>query len=226
MNFNISDLQFYQLLYYVVFGVFLAIAFYVVNGYIIPLLKHKQQQVLKYWQKIQIISWVLFYGLFFIALIKVNLLITLTFTIIALGIGWNFWRNIFSGIIIKFNNQYQLGEMISTDFVKGEIISINLSQSELMNEKGEIVIVPNSKLREAVLTHYYKKSNVQTHSFKVVTSSRTTETIYQLALNCPYISANQKIEILRGNGNEFTVNASIIDLSFSEKVEMYFSNLK
>ena len=224
MNFNVSEIQLYKLLFYVLFGAILFVVLYIINHYVIPLIKRKQHQINKYWQKLQIIAWLFFIGMFFIALIRANMFITLIFMVIILGLGWNFWSNIFSGIVIRFTNQFEPGEVISTDFAKGELKSINLSQSELINDKGETIVVPNKKLRGAVLTHYHKKSNVQMHSFTVEFSDKTIEAVYQVALNCPFISANQKIEVERTQGNEFTINAAVIDSSFVDKVNTYFKN--
>jgi len=222
MNFNVSEIQLYKLLFYVLFGAILFVVLYIINHYVIPLIKRKQHQINKYWQKLQIIAWLFFIGLFFIALIRANMFITLIFMVIILGLGWNFWSNIFSGIVIRFTNQFEPGEVISTDFAKGELKAINLSQSELINDKGETIVVPNKKLRGAVLTHYHKKSNVQMHSFTVEFADKTIEAVYQVALNCPFISANQKIEVERTQGNEFTINAAVIDSSFVDKVNTYF----
>ena len=224
MNFNVSEIQLYKLLFYVLFGAILFVVLYIINHYVIPLIKRKQHQINKYWQKLQIIVWLFFIGMFFIALIRANMFITLIFMVIILGLGWNFWSNIFSGIVIRFTNQFEPGEVISTDFAKGELKSINLSQSELINDKGETIVVPNKKLRGAVLTHYHKKSNVQMHSFTVEFSDKTIEAVYQVALNCPFISANQKIEVERTQGNEFNINAAVIDSYFVDKVNTYFKN--
>ena len=108
MNYTISEIQIYQLLLYVAFGVLLLMGFYIINNFIIPLIKTKQRQVKRYWQKIQIVSWLLFSSMFFIALFRVNMVITLSFTLIILGLGWNFWRNIFSGIC---RNQLSLNSL-------------------------------------------------------------------------------------------------------------------
>ena len=63
------------------------------------------------------------------------------------------------------------------------------------------------------------------HSFTVQFADKNIEAVYQLALNCPFISANQKIEVERTQGNEFTINAAVIDSSFVDKVNTYFLNL-
>ena len=222
MNFNISDLSIFSLIPYGALGMLLLVGFYIVNHYALPLLKDRQHLIKNYWQKIQIIAWLLFFGLFFIALLRVNVMITMTFMLVLLGLGWNFWRNLFSGVVIKFNNQIQIGETISTDFATGELKAIRLVESILVNERGESVIVPNYKLRTAVLTHLYK-SNIQTHSFTVApANAQSIDTIYQMALHCPFISANQKIEVERIGEGEFKVKASMIDKAFVDQVKQYF----
>ncbi len=222
MNFNVSEIQLYQLLFYVLFGALLFIVLYIINNYVIPLIKKRRRHINKYWQKFQIICWLFFTGLFFIALIRANMFITLVFIVIVLGLGWNFWSNVFSGIVILFTNQFELGEVISTEFAKGELKSIKLWHSELINDKAETIIIPNRKLRETVVTHYHKKNNVQMHTFSVEFANKTIEEIYQMTLYCPYISANQKIEIVRIQGNEFNIKAAVIDSAFVEKLNSYF----
>lgn len=217
-----SKIPFSQFLGYVALGVLLLVVFYLINNYIIPISKGRQPIVKKYWQKIQIIAWLSFFGLFFVAMFRVNMYITLVFLAVITGLGWNYWQNIFSGIIIKFNNQLKVGDAIATDFATGELKKIGLSQSELVNNLGELVVIPNFKLKSSVLKHLYKKSNIQTHSFTVEAGSRTTDDIYQMALSCPFISANQKIDVQRLNKQEVVVKASVLDNVFVDRVNAYF----
>ena len=225
MNLTISEIQVYKLMFYLLFGGALLLGFYIINNYVIPLIKRKKHQINNYWQKFQIIVWLLFVGMFIIALLRANTMITTLFIIIVLGVGWNFWSNIFAGIIIRFNNQFELGEVISTAFAKGELKAINLSQSELINDKGETIVVPNKKLRGSVLTHYHKKSNVQIHTFTVQISNKTIEWVEQLVLSCPFIAANQKIEIEKNMDDEFTIYAAVIDMAFIDQINAYFAAL-
>ena len=118
-----------------------------------------------------------------------------------------------------------MGDAIATDFATGELKKIDLSQSELVNSQGELVVIPNFKLKSTVLKHLYKKSNIQTHSFTVKSGSRTTDEIYQIALSCPYISANQKIDVQRINKQEVVVKASVLDGVFLDRVEGYFARV-
>lgn len=211
---------------YLLVGSVLFLVFKIINSYVIPMLKEKQQSIDPWWQKIRIMTWVLFFGIFYSSLFRRNMAITLVFTVVILGLGWNYWRNVFSGILIKFKDQLKIGDYISTDFAKGKIRSVSFAQSELVNDNGELVIIPNYKLRSSVLKHLQETNNIKVHTFKVTPSNDgSLEEVYQLALNCPYISSNQDIVVEKDTSNEFQIKASIIDNSFIERVNKYFKEL-
>jgi len=175
------------------------------------------------WEKMQTVFWLVYLGLLYVIFFRINMFVTIAMSIVIFGAGWSYWRNVFSGLVIKLNSQLKIGDAIDIEITKGEIRSIGLSQSELINENGELVFVPNYKLRNSVLRHLNKKANVQMHVFVIsVSAQRTLKTIYNLALECPFISANQKIEVERLNQNEVVVRASVIDNTFIDNVNKYF----
>ena len=220
-NIPVSDI-----LKFLVAGLIIAVVFNIINSYIIPFIKERQATTLKWWQRIQIIIWVLFVALFYVKMLQANLIVTVILSVLLFGIGFNYWRNVFAGILIKFSNQFRAGDIISAEFAQGQLSAINLSQTKLVNEKGELVVIPNAKIRTAVLKQLYKKNNVQTHSFKVqVTADQSSEDLYHLTLNCPYISANQTINIEKKSSAEYLIQVSVIDNSFVDKVNAYFESV-
>jgi small-conductance mechanosensitive channel len=219
----IDHIPFSLFLTFILVGLALYLVLYILDSYVIPTLKEKRSSIDPLWQKIKIISWLLLFGVFYSTLFRKNMAITLVFTVVILGLGWNYWRNVFSGILIKFKNQLKVGDYISTDFTKGIIRSVSLAQSELVNEKGELVIIPNYKLRSSVLKHLQETNNVKVYTFLVKSSNKeSVEDIHKLALNCPYISVNQDIVVKREQSNKFQIKASIIDNSFVEMINKYF----
>lgn len=222
----IDQIPFSHFLTFVLVGLALYLVLYILDSYVIPTLKEKRSSIDPLWQKIKIISWLLFFGIVYSSLFRKNMAITLVFTVVILGLGWNYWRNVFSGILIKFKNQLKRGDFISTDFTKGVIRSVSLAQSELVNDKGELVIIPNYKLRSSVLKHLQETNNVKVYTFLFTSSkNESVDDIYHLALNCPYISVNQDIVVKRDISNKFQIKASIIDNSFAERVNRYFDKL-
>jgi small-conductance mechanosensitive channel len=219
-NIPVSDI-----LKFLVAGLIIALVFNVINSYIIPFIKERQATTIKWWQRIQIIIWVLFVALFYVKMLQANIIVTVVLSLLLFGIGFNYWRNVFAGILIKFSNQFRAGDIISADFAQGQLSAINLSQTKLVNEKGELVVIPNSKIRTAVLKQLYKKNNVQTHSFKVqVATNQSQEDLHLLVLNCPYISANQEINVEKKSADEYLIQVSVIDNSFVDKVNSYFES--
>jgi len=212
---------------YTSIGILIFLSIKILNSYVIPLLKEKKHSFAKSWQRLKISIWVIYFTLFYATMFQANMFITSIFTLLIVGLGWNYWRNIFSGILIKFNNQFKVGDRISTEFASGILKNIYLDETELINDEGELLRIPNYKLNTAVLKQHFNKNTVETHLFKVKTTyASNSETIYQHALNCPYISANQDISVQKKGENKYQIKASIIDNSFIEKAQAFFLALE
>jgi small-conductance mechanosensitive channel len=223
----INKIPYLFIVTYTLVGILLFFGIKIINANVIPLLKEKQHSVGKSWQRLKITLWIIYFVLFYATLFQANMFITSIFTLIILGLGWNYWRNIFSGTLIKFNNQFKPGDRITSEFASGTLKNIYFDETELINDEGELVIIPNHKLNTAVLKHHFKKDSVETHLFKIKTNNKSNvDTIYRNAINCPYISANQEIIITKKGDNKYTIKASIIDNSFIEKTQEFFKNLE
>jgi len=134
-----------------------------------------------------------------------------------LGLGWEYWRNIFAGMLIKFTDQLRTGDFISTDIAVGTIKRISLPRTDLINEKGELVFVPNQRLRNSVVTHLHKTHDVNICVFNVQTrEDQTLDDLYQIAYNCPYIAVNRMVTVELKEDGLYQVKATIIDNSFIE----------
>ena len=224
MDLTINNIPYSIIAVFIAAGFLLQFLFKLFNNQVIPFLQQKQNTSNKWWQRIKILTWLLYGFLFFVALLNANFVVTLFLSVLVLGLGWNFWRNIFAGILIKFSNQFRQGDIISTEFARGALKTINLSHTKLLNEHGELVVIPNFILRNAVLKQLYKKRNIKTHSFTLTTDdSYQRDTIYHLVLDCPYISVHQEISIKKLQTNVFLLKVSIIDNAFVDKIHQYFS---
>jgi len=222
MDYNINEVSLYQVLIYLLFGLLSAVVAYIITNYLLPMLSRRKYSRMQIWEKVQITFWIIYAGLLFIILFRLNMFVTIALSIVIFGAGWNFWRNVFSGIVIKLSTQFTIGEAIDIEFAKGELKTIGMSRSELINEIGETVVIPNYKLRNSVFRHLNKETNVHAHSFVVnVSAGKTIASVYNIALECPFVSANQKVEVERTGPNELVVRASVIDNTFIDQVNTY-----
>lgn len=223
IDYSINEIALNQVLTYILIGVICAFVFFIFSRYLLPLISRGRQSWLRVWSKAEIVFWLVYVALLYTILFRTNMLVTIAMSIVIFGAGWNYWRNVFSGLIIKLDSQLKQGDAIDIEFAKGELKSIGLSQSELMNESGEMIVVPNYTLRNSVLRHLNKETNVQTQIFKVTTKQdMSSESVYRLALECPFISSNQKIEVERVNPDEVIVRAAVIDNAYIDNVHRYF----
>lgn len=218
----VNKISFSFIVGYVFFGLFLFVLLYVINTYVIPLLDNYNHKFSKFWKKLQVVIWIFFFSLFFYQSFREDMTITLAFGVLIIGLGWSYWRNVFSGLLILFGSSFKVGDYISTSFATGELTKLRLAQSELLNDQGELVIIPNHTLRNTVLKQIAKKSNVKTYSFKIKTAeNKTINDIRQLTITCPYISANQPIVVETTSKSKFTVKCAVIDPNYLDKVREY-----
>lgn len=203
----------------------LIVFFYIIGSYLLPIIKKNHPKIYKWWKRIQIIVWSIYGISLFYNFLQANIIITLIFSSVILLIGWSYWKNVFSGIQMKFNRNLHIGDILTTDYTQGEIKGIYLAQTELLNENGESIYIPNSKIKNSVVKQSQNKSNTQTYSFEVnTTNTQTAEDLYSFALTCPYISANQKITIKKIDKSKFQVIASVLDANLLEKTKEFFNN--
>jgi small-conductance mechanosensitive channel len=223
MNFLQSTIPLFIIFEYIIVGLLLLLVLNFIGRYIIPLIEKRTVFINPWWQKIQIVIWLAYLILFYSDLLRLYTAITLISTVVVLGLGWEYWKNIFAGVLIKFNDQFKKGDFISINKIKGTLKTIRLSRSELINEKGELVVIPNNELRNKVLTHLHRTQDVNICIFNVKnTIDQSPEAIYKLAYDCPYISGNQEISVEKKQKNEYIIKATIIDNSFIEYANNYF----
>lgn len=115
----------------------------------------------------------------------------------ALGVGLGFglqaiFNNFFSGIILLFEGQLRIGDLIELEGnIKGQIQEINFRTTTLLTLNGTLVLVPNSALINAkvildwTLSHPYRCLRIP---FMVnrQEKNRTLETIQTLAKEAPF----------------------------------------
>ncbi len=207
-------------------GIVLLIVFRILNRFVASLVEEKRQVVFLQWTRFQIAVWIIFSLFLYSMLFRYNMYVTLIATAAFLGLGWNFWKDVFAGVLIKLENQFSIGNFVSTECSKGVLQQINFSQSALVNDAGELVVIPNSRLRNEVLTHHQNVSDASIYSVEVISSGGlSVSKLYEFAYNCPYISANKEITIEKQRDNIFNIRASIIDFSFADQADAYFKRL-
>lgn len=78
---------------------------------------------------------------------------------VALGLGvQNLVRDIASGFFIIFENHYAVGENITIDKFKGEVLEVGIRCTKLKNEFGDVFIIQNGLISTVVNHSRFDKS--------------------------------------------------------------------
>ncbi len=214
----------YQLFLMALFAIFLLLLFRISDAYFVPLFQKKQPKSRLYWFRIKTIIWTLYFLLFFSLLFSVNMLLTLTVSAIAVVVGWSFWTNLFAGILIRFTQQFKVGDQIKTDFGSGQITGIHSTYTELRDENREMLLIPNIQLKNTVVKQMSIRQSPNIDKFSC-SGNFSYDQVYLHAINCPYLTANQKISIEKTTNNTFEIRAMLLDQSFREKAVAYFEQV-
>lgn len=66
-------------------------------------------------------------------------------------------KDFIAGIFIIFDNQYNIGEIITINGFKGEVVSLGLKSTKIKSTNGEILIISNGKIIQ-VINHSIENS--------------------------------------------------------------------
>lgn len=133
-------------------GVLLLLGFSLYRKLILPriLLKENGQSHYEGLIQLEIVSW----AIFVLAVIYYGLVKSLPVTLILLGLVlfafFDFWRNYFTGISLKFGHKLQIGDSISVNGHSGRILAFGNRALKMINEEGEEMLMPYTLINKEV----------------------------------------------------------------------------
>jgi hypothetical protein len=148
----INKIPFSMLLVLGIVGVLLLIGFSLYRKLILPriLLKENGQAHHEGLIRLEIILW----AIFILSVIYYGLVTSLPVTLILLGLVlfafFDFWRNYFTGISLKFGHKLQIGDSISVNSHSGKIVAFGNRALKMINEEGEEMLIPYTLINKEV----------------------------------------------------------------------------
>ncbi len=133
-----------MLLLMVVIGVLLYFGFRLYRKFLLPVAlvqengKAQQQSLVR----VEIIAWALFFATVVYFGLKTSLVITITLLVFILLAFFDFWRNYFSGIAIKFSDNFQLDDFITINGHSGRVAEFGNRTLKIITPKGEEILSP------------------------------------------------------------------------------------
>lgn len=140
----LNGIPFSMLLVLGAIGLLIFIGFSLYRRLLLPilLLKETGPAHLKQLDRVEIITW----GIYFIILIYSVLMMSLVVVTILLAViglaFFDFWKNFFSGIILKFGDKFQIGDSINVNGHLGKVITFGSRDLKIVSTVGEEILIP------------------------------------------------------------------------------------
>ncbi len=141
-----------KLLIFVVVGILLFLAFRLLNtlGKALAGKKLIQTGVKGFLPVVELVAWVAFsfWGvlIFFGGHLYYDLIVGIMAVLLIFGLAWFVFRDILAGVLLKTEKSLQPGQLLKTPVVEGRIKKLGTRSLELINEAGETVKIPYSRL--------------------------------------------------------------------------------
>ena len=211
----------------VVIGVSLAVGFKILTNYIAPYLKShykiKQPYLMLY--RVKVLVWFLFIVFSFYQLISSHLIIGLSLVIFIGLLGFTFWKDFFTGILVKLENRLKPNDYISINGVKGKIRKLKIRNLEYITQNDEIFILPYSKLSELSVAKRLNKGEERsrTITLKINENSpnNSIKAIEGILAICPWIYSHKTTTVKKISATEYNVSIYVADNSTLQKVEAF-----
>lgn len=141
---TINGIPFSMLFTLTILGLAIFVAFSLYKRLILPviLLKDNGQAHRKSVARLEIIVWALFFLLLVYYALVASLLVTVILLALIIFTFFDFWRNYFTGIILKFGDKLQVGDAIVVNSHSGKIIAFGNRDIRIENIFGEEVLIP------------------------------------------------------------------------------------
>lgn len=167
---------------------------------------------------VELLAWItyLFWGVlvFFGDHLYYDLIVVVMAVLIVFGLAWYVFRDILAGVLLKTEKSLEPGQVIKTQIVEGKIKKTGTRFLELINDKGETVKVPYSRLsNELIIIPPENEESLPHQLLMVFTPEQQPEKIKEQVISnlfaMPWIiSPHPKVKLIKTNEGEHAIHVT------------------
>lgn len=200
-----------NLLIFTITGLFLLLLFRVLNRITKAFIRKRQLRgmLLRILPVVELVAWVAFSFWGVLVLFGqhqyYDLIVVLLAVLVIFGLAWFVFRDFLAGVLLKSEKALHPGQVIKTPIVEGKIKSMGFRNIELVNEAGETVNIPYSRLSDQLFIIPPDNEDSLPHQVKIPlvpkqASEQTKEKVYKHLMGMPWvISPAPGVQIIKHN---------------------------
>ena len=187
-----------NLLIFVITGLLLIILFRVLNQIAKVLIKKTRLRkgALRILPLAELVAWTAFsfWGVFVIfgQHHYYDLIVVIMAILVVFGLAWFVFRDFLAGVLLRSEKALYPGQIIKTPIVEGKVRKMGFRGMQLINDKGETVTVPYSRLSNQLLIIPPEKEDSLPHQVKFslppkMASESIREKVYTQLVAMPWV---------------------------------------
>lgn len=200
---------------------------YVLKKYIIPYLGSRKavKKAKNTIYRIEIIAWGAFTIFAIYQLLTDSLYITIVLLIIIILAGLNYWRDLFSGIVFRIENKFEINDPVRFEEFNGILFKINPRNIQIKTDEEELVLIPFRNLSKKVFIKRQAKGKLHSAKINLPIDGKTEEeiskNIQQWLFHCPWSIINDRTVVFEVNNNVVIVTVYAVDIESISKIEKF-----
>lgn len=213
-------------------GVVLLLLFYILRKFVIPALPSRKavKKGTTNIYRLEVLLWVLFAGFSVYRLISDNFTLGASLVVVVALAGFNFWRDLLAGIIIKLENNVQIGDPVRFKEYAGVISSMDRRSIQLKTDNDEIVFIAYRHLDKDIIVKRQAKGKLISSKIKFNLSGHNQEEMVKRlevwVYECPWTITGDEIPVQMIDGENVAITIYAVDAESLAKAELFIkSNL-
>ena len=135
-----------------------------------------------------------------------DLIILVMAVLLIAGLAWYVFRDFLAGVLIKTEKAIEPGQIIKTPFVEGRIKTLGLRSMKLINNEGEVVKIPYSRLNNDLLVLPPEDADSLPHHVEIAlpvskSPEGVQQEVYELLIAMPWVVGPPPTVNVKHQGN-------------------------
>ena len=212
-------------------AVVLYISFKVLTEYITPFIEAKFKIRNPYLTifRFKTLIWALYLVFSFYQLISSHFVIGISTILFIILLGINFWKDFFSGILLKLDGRLYINDNIIINNIKGKIWKLHTRNLELKSNSDEIISIPYHQFLTATVSKKLNKGEERSRTITLMVShssdNNSIKEIEKILTICPWIYAHKPNLVKRLKDidlfTEYEISIYVSDRFTLKKVEEF-----
>ncbi len=216
-----------KMIFLVVVGVLLYLFFRVLDRYVLVLVKdRKYVQMIERWDfRVRFAAWAGYSSWALFHLIKVNFLLTIVVLAVVFIAGFKSWMQAFSGLMIRLERRFRLGDSIRTSHGNGQVAAFYMQSLGVLNESGELLSIPYTEVAFQPYARQTDRALNMPDRFEISWPYAEPENalgqLRQWAEQCPWTASVQPVQVSQTESGSYQLSVFPVDRLALRNIEKY-----